>query len=152
MEKTKERIALRSDQQTTIAIGFDRKGKSAIEPGDKIKVESSAGSILNARFNPETGVVDVVPIEGAVGPADVTIGITLADGTVLPPQIVLYDVKHVDAEAVVLTPGSVGEKKTIIVNPEPNPEVHVVPLPVVAEEPVDLVDDSKAQKTKKIAA
>jgi len=128
-KKADERIALRNDQQTTIAIGFSRKGKSAIESGDKIAVASSAVTVLFARFNPETGLVDVVPVEGAEGPADVTVGVTLADGTVLPPRIVEYEVKHPDAEAVVLKLGSIDEKKTAIIVPQPNPEPHVVPVP-----------------------
>lgn len=125
-----ERIALRNDQQTTIGVSLDRKGKNAIEPGDKITVASSAVTVLHASFNPEAGVVDVVPVEGAQGPADVSVAITLADGAVMPLQTVLYEVKHPDAEAVVLEPGEIGEKKRVIVVPLPNPEPHEVPLPV----------------------
>jgi hypothetical protein len=147
-EKPKERIALRNDQQTTVAIGLFRKGKSAIEPGDKITVASSAGTILSAWYNHETHVIDVVPIEGAQGPADVTVGITLADGTVLPSQTVMYEVKHPDAEAVVLTPGAIGEKKTVIVVPLPNPEPHVVAEP----EHHETVKEKAAGKTAAKAA
>lgn len=143
MDKPKERIVLRNDQQTTIAIGFARKGKSAIEPGDKIAVASSAGTILSTRYNHETGVVDVVPIEGAKGPADVTVGVTMADGTILPPQTVMYEIKHPDAEALVLTPGAIGEKKTVIVVPLPNPEPHLVVAP---EKPLTAKEKAAAAK------
>lgn len=128
-EAKRERIVLRGNQQTTIAIGFSRGGKSRIEPGDKIAVASSAATIISARFNPETGLVDVVPIEGALGESDVSVGVTLADGSVLPPQIVEYKVVHPDAEAVALSPGAIGDKKTIITVPLPNAEPHVVPVP-----------------------
>lgn len=128
-EKAKERIKLRGNQQTTVAIGFARGGKSKIEPGDKIAVASTAVSVLSARFNPETGLVDVVPVHGALGDSDVHVGITLADGTVLPPQAVQYTVVHPDAEAVTLAPGAIGDKKTIITNPVPNADPHVVPEP-----------------------
>jgi hypothetical protein len=128
-EKVKELIVLKNDQQTTIAIGFSRKGKSTIEPGDKISVASSAVTILSAQYNPETKVIDVVPVEGAEGPADVMVTVTLADGTVLPMQTVEFDVKHRDADAVTLKPGSIGEKKTIIVVPQPNDDPHIVPAP-----------------------
>lgn len=128
-DKAKERIVLKNDQQTTVAIGFSRRGKSAIEPGDKIMVESSAVTVLSAQYNPETKVVDVVPVEGSEGPADVMVTVTLADGTVLPMQTLEFDVKHRDADAVTLTAGSVGEKKTVIVVPQPNSDPHIVPLP-----------------------
>lgn len=143
MAKAKERIVLRGDQQTTIEIGFSRDGKSKSEAGDVIAVAATAATILSARFNPETGLVDVVPIEGAVGPSDVVVGITLADGTVLPPQTVQYDVIHPDAEAVVLKPGSVVEKKTIITVPQPNAEPHVVPAA-----PEKLIDPPESARPK----
>lgn len=141
-KKAKERIVLRGDQQTTIAIGFSREGKSKIDSGDTIAVASSAATIISARFNPETGLVDVVPIEGAVGPSDVTVAVTLADGSMLPPQVVEYQVVHPDAEAVVLEPGAIGDKKTIIVNPVPNPGPHVVPTA-----PPEKVAEPEAGKT-----
>lgn len=141
-KKAKERIVLRGDQQTTIAIGFSREGKSKIEPGDTIAVASSAATILSARFNPETGLVDVVPIEGAVGSSDVSVAITLADGSVLPAQVVEYEVVHPDADAVVLAPGSIGDKKTIIVVPQPNADPHVVPVA-----PEALSADEKSKTT-----
>jgi len=132
-KKSRERIVLRSDQQTTIAIGFSREGKSTIEPGDTIRVASSAATIISARFNPETGLVDVVPIEGALGPSDVSVEVTLADGSVLPAQTVEYMVVHPDHEAIVLTPGAIGDKQAVIAVPVPNPDPHVVPDPKDAE-------------------
>lgn len=141
-KKPKERIKLRNNQQTAISIGFARGGKSTLFSGDKIAVASSAATIISARFNPETGFIDVVPIEGALGESDVSVGITLADGAVLPPQIVQYTVVHPDAEAVVLTPRAIGEKTTIIVNPQPNAEPHVVSAP--PEHVVPAPPDKKA--------
>jgi hypothetical protein len=134
-KKPKERIVLRNNQQTTIAITVPRQGKYEIEPGATIRVASSAATIISARFNPETGVVDVVPIEGALGPSDVSVAVTLADGTVLPPRAVEYMVVHPDAEAVVLTPGAISDKQTIITVPVPNAEPHVVPAPEEKAEP-----------------
>ena len=134
-KKPRERIVLRSNQQTTIAIAVSREGKSEIEPGATIRVASSAATIISARFNSETGVVDVVPIEGALGPSDVSVAVTLADGTVLPPQVVEYMVVHPDAEAIVLTPGAISDKQTIIAVPVPNAEPHVVPAPEQKAEP-----------------
>lgn len=128
-KKEKDRIVLRGDQQTTVAIGFSRKGKTKIEPGDTIAVASSAATVLSARYNPDTGLVDVVPIDGAVGQSDVSVAITLADGSALPPQVVQYVVIHPDAETVVLAPGAISEKKTIIKVPLPNAGPHVVPTP-----------------------
>lgn len=121
-----DRIALRNDQQTTIAISFARKGKTVAETGDSILVASSAGTILNATFNPATGMIDVIPVDDAVGPSDVTITATLADGTVLPPQIVGFDVKHPDADAVVLTVGAVIDKTASIPVPLPNAPAVVI--------------------------
>lgn len=146
----KERIVLRNDQQTTVSIGFDRNGKSVAEPGDSILVASSAGTILSTQFNPETGVIDVVPIDGALGSSDVVVTVTLADGTVLPSQFVGYDIVHPDAESVVLTPGSIGAKTTVIVVPQPNPDPHMVQVPVApVPSPVPVVaqDDSAWPKT-----
>src|SRR5947207_16010141 len=121
-KKAKERIVLRGNQQTAIGIGFAHKDKSKLDPGDKVVVVSSAATVINARYNPETEVVDVVPIEGALGPSDVSVTIILADGYILPPQVVEYEVVHPDAEAVVLTPSGIGEKKTIVTTPMPNRE------------------------------
>jgi hypothetical protein len=121
-----DRIALRNDQQTTIAIAFARKGKTVAETGDTILVASSAGTILNATFNPTTGLVDVIPIDDAVGASDVTVTATLADGTVLPPQIVGFDVRHADADAVVLTPGVIVDKAVSIAVPLPNAPAVVI--------------------------
>lgn len=136
-EKAKERIILRGNQQTTISIGFSRGGKVKIEHGDKIAVASSAGTIISARFNPGSGLVDVVPIDGALGQSDVSVTITLADGSVLPPQAVEYTVVHPDAEAVVLAPGTISDKKTVIRVPLPNAEPHVVHAPATPEKKPD---------------
>lgn len=125
-----DRVQLKSNQQTTVAVGFARDGKTQTEPGDAITVGSSAGTILSARYNPDTGLVDVVPIEGAAGIADVFVMVTLADGTLLPPQNVPYLIVHPDIDAVVLTPGGIVDKTTIITNPLPNPDPHVVAAPV----------------------
>lgn len=144
----KKRIVLRGNQQTTIAIGVTHEGKSQFDPGDKIKVESSAATIISARFNPETALVDVVPIEGAVGPSDVIVTITLADGTVLPPQVVEYEVVHPYAEDVSLTPGTIVDKETIVTNPVPNPEPHVIPdAPPPEQRQHDAVVDPTAAST-----
>lgn len=123
-----ERIALRNDQQTTIAIAFARKGKTVTEVGDTIAVSSSAVTVLNATFNVATGLVDVIPVDDAVGPADVTVMATLVDGTVLPAQVVSFDVKHADADAVVLTAGDIVDKTVSIAVPVPNaPPVVIAP-------------------------
>lgn len=129
--EAEERIVLLGNQQTTIAIKLDREGKNNIEPCDTISVKSSKGTVLSARFNPETGVVDVVPIEGvlgAFGESDVSVAVTLADGTVLPSQVARYQVVHPDVDAVVLEPGEIVEKTIIIEVPALNPEPHVVPV------------------------
>lgn len=119
-----DRIALRNDQQTTIAISFERQGKTVAEVGDTILVAATAITILTATYNLETGLVDVVPVDDAVGLADVTVTATLADGTVLPPQTVGFDVKHVDADAVHLKPGAIVDKTASVplfsqINPPP---------------------------------
>lgn len=126
-----DRIALRNDQQTSIAIAFARKGKTVAEVGDTIAVASSAVTILNATFNPVSGLVDVIPVDDAIGPADVTVIATLADGVVLPAQVVSFDVKHPDADAVVLTPGDIVDKAVSIPVPMANPD----PVVIVADDP-----------------
>src|ERR1700686_4049029 len=125
------RIAIRSDQQTTIAIAFSRNGKTVAEAGDSILVASSAATILNAAFNAATGLVDVIPVDNAVGSSDVTVTATLADGTVLPAQVVGFDVTHPDADAVVLTAGAIVEKTASIPVPLPNAAAVVIVAPVV---------------------
>lgn len=142
-----DRIALRNDQQTTIEIAFEREGKTVIETGDSILVASSAGTIINATFNPATGMVDVVPIDGVVGSSDVVITVTLADGVVLPAQAIGYDVRHADADAVLLTPGEIVEKTVTIAVPVPNPAPVVI---VDADAPA--VSDSKPTSSKTEAA
>lgn len=123
-----DRIILRNDQQTTIAIAFAREAKTAVEVGDTIAISSSKGSIVNATFNPVTGLVDIIPIDGAIGSSDVTITATLADGVVLPAQVIGFDVQHPDADAVVLTPGEIVDKTVSIPMPIPD-----APPVVVAE-------------------
>ncbi len=137
-----DRITLRNDQQTTIAISFARKGKAVIEVGDTILVESSAGTIVNATFNPVTGLVDVVPIDDAVGSADVSIRATLADGVILPIQVIGFDVTHPDADAVVLTAGGIVDKVASIIAAPNAPAVVIVDAPVaaVAADPVKASD------------
>ena len=144
-KKPKERIVLRGNQQTEIAVGISHGGKNQIDPGDKIAVASSAATIISARFNPETGLIDVVPIEGALGPSDVSVTITLADGTVLPPQVVEYEVIHPHAEAVTLTPGAVVDKQTVITVPRPNPEPHVVPDASPPDHPPPTPDETMVE-------
>lgn len=125
----KDRITLPNDQQTTIAIGFARDGKTVAEPGDKLAIASSAVTVLAAIFNAETGLIDVIPVDGATGSAGVTVTATLADGTVLPAQTVSFDVTHPDADALVLTEGALVEKTASIPVPKPNAEPVVIPAP-----------------------
>jgi hypothetical protein len=145
-----DRITLRNDQQTTIAIGFARKGKTVAEVGDSILVASSAATILNATFNPATGMVDIIPIDDAVGSSDVSVIATLADGVVLPPQVIGFDVVHADADAVVLTAGAVVDKTVSIVVPVPNEPAVVIVAPdapvadVKPADPVKASDSSAA--------
>lgn len=124
-----DRIALRNDQQTTIAIAFARKGKTVAEVGDTIVVACSAGTRLGATFNPASGLIDVIPVDDGIGEADVTVTVTLADGVVLPPQIVGFDVRHADADAVVLTPGAIVDKTVAVLMPVQNPAPVVIVAP-----------------------
>ncbi len=146
-----DRIALRNDQQTTIAIAFSRKGKTVAEPGDTVRVASSAATVLNATFNPETGLIDVVPIDDALGPSDVVVTVTLADGVVLPAQSVGFDIIHPDADAVVLSAGEIVDKTTSIRVPRPNPDPVVIlppePAPVQSSDKVETKDTAETKET-----
>lgn len=138
-----DRIALRNDQQTTIAISFERQGKTVAEVGDTIFVTASAGTRLNATYNIVSGLIDVIPIDDATGECDITVTATLADGTVLPSQVVSYNVRHADADAVQLMPGAIVDK-IASVPIVPNPVPVVIAAPEVAPTSLVLTPDKQA--------